>query len=218
MNTKHPKDIEKHASARRLAKCEFKKSQFDYYYKLNLKLMEKETSSKAWWKLNKRELGQNQRASIPSLIVDNVVLNDNVDKCTALNRFFAEQCNLSVPFPSTQFLSNEKAKIENQTLPEIEEFRVSQYEIKEILKSVNVNKSSGSDKLGNIILKKCSDVISLPLSIIFNQSLIDSVFPLAWKMVDVCPIFKKDDPQLCSNYRPISLLSPTSKILERLVF
>ena len=63
-----------------------------------------------------------------------------------------------------------------------------------------------------------SDVISLPLSIIFNQSLIDSVFPLAWKTVDVCPIFKKDDPQLCSNYRPISLLSPTSKILERLVF
>ena len=81
-----------------------------------------------------------------------------------------------------------------------------------------LNKSSGSDKLGNIILKKCSDVISLPLSIIFNQSLIDSVFPSAWKMVDVCPIFKKDDPQLCSNYRPISLLSPTSKILERLVF
>ena len=114
-----------------------KKSQFDYYYKLNLILLEKETSSKAWWKLNKRELGQNQRASIPSLIVDNVVLNDNVEKCPALNRFFAEQCNLIVPFPSTQFLSNEWAKIDNQSLPEIEEFSVSQYEVKEILKSVN---------------------------------------------------------------------------------
>ena len=141
LNTKHPRDIEKHASARRLAKCEFKNlSLTNNYYKLNLKLLEKETSSTAWWKLNKRELGQNQRASIPSLIVDNVVLNDNVEKCTALNRFFAEQCNLSVPFPSTQFLSNERAKIDNQTLPEIEEFSVSQYEAKEILKSVNANK------------------------------------------------------------------------------
>ena len=37
-------------------------------------------------------------------------------------------------------------------------------------------------------------------------------------MLHVRPIFKKDDPQLCSNYRPISFLSPTSKILGRLAF
>ena len=81
-----------------------------------------------------------------------------------------------------------------------------------------MNKSSGSDKIGNIILKNCWSTVSLPLSILFNRSILDSEFPSAWKMVDVCPIFKKNDPQDCSNYRPISLLSPTSKILERIVY
>ena len=31
-------------------------------------------------------------------------------------------------------------------------------------------------------------------------------------------IYKKKDPNLCTNYRPISLLSPFSKILEKLIF
>jgi hypothetical protein len=43
------------------------------------------------------------------------------------------------------------------------------------------------------------------------------VFPTIWKLASVCPIFKaggKNDP---GNYRPISLLSTFSKILEKLV-
>ena len=32
------------------------------------------------------------------------------------------------------------------------------------------------------------------------------------------PIFKKDDPTLFKNYRPISLLSTISKIIEKIIF
>ena len=83
---------------------------------------------------------------------------------------------------------------------------------------LDVNKAKGSDLIGNRILKECSDVLSLPLTILFNSSLDNGIFPTDWKKADVCPVFKKDNPQLISNYRPISLLSPTSKILERLVY
>ena len=31
------------------------------------------------------------------------------------------------------------------------------------------------------------------------------------------PIFKKDDPSVVSNYRPISLLSAVGKVLEKVV-
>ena len=72
--------------------------------------------------------------------------------------------------------------------------------------------------IGNRILKECSDVLSLPLTILFNISLDNAIFPTDWKKADVCPVFKTDNPQLISNYRPISLLSSTSKILERLVY
>ena len=41
--------------------------------------------------------------------------------------------------------------------------------------------------------------------------------PSIWKQANVSPIYKKDDPSVVSNYRPISLLSTVGKILERIV-
>ena len=43
-------------------------------------------------------------------------------------------------------------------------------------------------------------------------------FPDQWKLVNVCPVYKSDDPTLPKNYRPISLLCIISKCLERCVF
>ena len=37
-------------------------------------------------------------------------------------------------------------------------------------------------------------------------------------MQKIIPIFKKDDPSLFENYRPISLLPAISKVLEKLIF
>ena len=42
-------------------------------------------------------------------------------------------------------------------------------------------------------------------------------FPLVLKIAKVMPFFKKGDPSRCTNYRPISLLSNLSKIIEKLV-
>ena len=42
--------------------------------------------------------------------------------------------------------------------------------------------------------------------------------PAKWKFADISPVFKKDDPTITSNYRPISLLCVISKVLERFVF
>jgi hypothetical protein len=42
--------------------------------------------------------------------------------------------------------------------------------------------------------------------------------PKVWKESNVCPIFKKTDRTLISNYRPISLLSCVGKIQERIVY
>ena len=39
-----------------------------------------------------------------------------------------------------------------------------------------------------------------------------------WKHANVMPLFKKGDSSKLNNYRPVSLLSCTSKILERIVF
>ena len=44
------------------------------------------------------------------------------------------------------------------------------------------------------------------------------VFPDKLRVVKVIPLFKKGDPSLLSNYRPISLLPSLSKIFEKVIY
>ena len=44
------------------------------------------------------------------------------------------------------------------------------------------------------------------------------MFPSGWKLAYVTPVFKKGNPSLLTNYRPIALLSAVGKVCERLVY
>ena len=69
------------------------------------------------------------------------------------------------------------------------------------------------------MLKSTASSISLPLSIIFNSSISTGVLPSEWKNSFVIPIPKTSTPSSSpSDYRPISLLSLVSKIMERHIF
>ena len=48
--------------------------------------------------------------------------------------------------------------------------------------------------------------------------MIDGIFPNAYKIAKITPIFKADDETLLSNYRPISVLPVFSKNLERIMY
>jgi hypothetical protein len=67
------------------------------------------------------------------------------------------------------------------------------------------------------MIKSIGNEIALPLSHIFNLSLSSGVFPSKLKLCRVIPIFKAGCALECDNYRPISLLSSISKILEKIV-
>ena len=53
---------------------------------------------------------------------------------------------------------------------------------------------------------------------IFNYSFKTGVVPEQLKIAKVIPIYKKDNAEVLSNYRPVSVLHSFSKILERLMF
>ena len=59
--------------------------------------------------------------------------------------------------------------------------------------------------------------ICVPLAHIFNLSISTGIFPSCLKTSRTVPIFKAGSPLLCDNYRPISLLSTLSKLLEKIV-
>ena len=67
------------------------------------------------------------------------------------------------------------------------------------------------------MLKFIVEAVAVPLSHIFNLSLQTGKFPSMLKKSRVIPIFKSGCNLDCDNYRPISLLSSLSKILEKIV-
>jgi hypothetical protein len=56
---------------------------------------------------------------------------------------------------------------------------------------LDVIKVSGPDGTSPIILKNYAFVFAKPLSLLFNRSLVTSVFSDRWKVSYVTPIFKK---------------------------
>ena len=52
---------------------------------------------------------------------------------------------------------------------------------------------------------------------VISQVLNAGIVPEKLKIVKVIPTFKKDDPALLKNYRPISLLATISNVREKII-
>jgi hypothetical protein len=94
----------------------------------------------------------------------------------------------------------------------------SEAEIKSIILSLKSKNLSGYVQITCKILKAYAFLISGPLSHIFNHSLNTGVFPDCLKISIVKPLFKKGDKSSMTNYRPISLLTVFSKVLEKIMY
>ena len=91
-------------------------------------------------------------------------------------------------------------------------------EIHGIINSMDSNKSLGPNSIPIYIMKLCNDFVSSCLVKIVNLSFLTGIFPDLCKIAKVVPIFKKEDPLKCSNYRPISILPIFSKIFEKIIY
>ena len=89
---------------------------------------------------------------------------------------------------------------------------VTEEEIILEIKHLTTNKSPGQDEFTAKFLKISVDSIAPVLCKIFNLSLKTGEYPDILKIAKVLPIFKKGDPSLTSNYRPISVPSCINKI------
>lgn len=91
-------------------------------------------------------------------------------------------------------------------------------EIKRIIQRLKSRKAPGQDGVRNIMLKRLPRKGLVYLTKVFNACLKYTYFPDNWKHATVVAIPKSNkDVTLPTNYRPISLLSSISKILERLI-
>ena len=89
--------------------------------------------------------------------------------------------------------------------------------ISNAIEQLKNGKAAGPDEVPTTIVKDVGDLVSKPLSMIFNSSLEKGIFPDIWKFARVTPIFKSGAKKDVYNYRPISVTSIFSRMLERIV-
>ena len=65
--------------------------------------------------------------------------------------------------------------------------------------------------------KILASLISPTMSMLFNNSLSEGIFPECFKRDKIIPIFKSGDPNSIANYRPISMFPFLSKMFEKLM-
>ena len=89
--------------------------------------------------------------------------------------------------------------------------------VKKTINNLPTKNCCGYNDVSSKLLKVIAPVIIKPLTLLINQVLNTGLFPDKLKIAKVIPIYKKGDPQLFENYRPISLLPTISKVLEKII-
>ena len=141
--------------------------------------------------------------------VDNKTTSDNFIIANHFNSFFTSKAGkLLKKIP--------KAKKTFRSLLTKKTFFLSPTTAEEInRKTFDLNKALGSNSISVTILKEIKKKgIFEPLCTLINTG----DFPNCFKLTKVIPVYKQGDQQKYNNYRPISLLSNISKLIEKLLY
>ena len=172
---------------------------------------------KQTWKIlneiiNKRKT----RSKMPSTFIHN---NQEIsDPFRIANKFCEYFTNVGPSFasklpnsriPYETYLSNNRVSETIFLKP------VTERELKEIACKFKTGKASGFDQIKTDDIKCNIKGIAGPLSHIINRSFATEIVPQDLKTARIIPIYKKDEPNLFGNYRPISILPAFSKFFEK---
>ena len=166
---------------------------------------------KDFWKSIKALSTSSDNCSIPSLIdsATNNEVKDNRDKAELLNHTFVSHFNTA------------QLPINHTDIPPVNPedscdcILCSEEEVYKLLCSLDTTKSNGDDDISAIMLKYTALSITEAVTKMFNISISLGKLPDEWKLSRITPIPKHGDRTNPSNYRPISLLSILSKLLEK---
>jgi hypothetical protein len=108
--------------------------------------------------------------------------------------------------------------IDREEIPPLEFQPVFFDEVEKILTDMLAKVSFFHDAISNKKLKHISSIISLSLSHLINISIKDNYRLDLWKVAKIVLLYKSGDTTDTTNYRPISLLSSFSKVLEKAIY
>ena len=87
-------------------------------------------------------------------------------------------------------------------------------EVLSVIAKLKSTKSCGLDNIDSYIIKLARYELTPVITHIINLAIKQGKFPSLWKCAKVVPLLKKGETTDPKNYRPVALLSVTSKIME----
>ena len=206
LNTKDGEDYLRYISKRNEATHACKKARKDFETSL---AKECRKNSKGVWKYIK---SRKKNSGIPNLKKkDNSFTKTSKEIAETLNEqyysVFTDEDTSNIPqIPPKQLET-----------PPLDTFTVTHEDVTKGLKNLKTDKSPGIDGIHPRPLKELADVLSTPVTMIFQKSLATGQLPRNWLDAVVSPIFKKGQRCLAENYRPVSLLCILCKLLESII-
>ncbi|KFQ02761.1 hypothetical protein N330_02777, partial [Leptosomus discolor] len=89
--------------------------------------------------------------------------------------------------------------------------------VSDLLHHSDAHKSMRTDGLHPRVLKELVEVLTKPLSIIYQKSWLTGEVPVDWRIANMTPIYKKGQKEDPGNYRPVSLTLVPGKVMEQIV-
>ena len=103
-------------------------------------------------------------------------------------------------------------------IPSMKPIIISTPGVIKLLKHLKPHKASGSDNIPTRLLIMVAEEIAPMLTTIFQTSLDTATVPSDWREAMITPLYKKGPHNIPANYRPVSLTSVVSKMLEHIIF
>ena len=182
---------------------------------LRNKLTSGNMSGREWWTTIKQACGSRRNATIPTLTDQSGTEHlSNSEKAECFGRYFASKCSLGQNDFPPNLSSSEFPNVRRRTNASLSEVRFRPDTVRRELKRLNPAKATGPDGIPARVLKYCADELCLPLAKLFSLCFHRQCQPEAWKTARVVPVHKKKSKASPQNYRPVSLLSVVSKVME----
>ena len=145
-------------------------------------------------------------------VTERTYLDSNTDIVNAFNKYFA-----------SIFTKDEGRGVEENDLPQndvcvIDNVTLLEEEIVAVINNLACNKAQEPDGIPVRLLKETAMQIAPSLRVLFNKSLNIGVLLDELKLANVVVVYKHGEKSYVEHFRPISLLSIISKVLERCAF
>lgn len=180
-----------------------------------------DNKTKTVWNIINSERQKKQLDDCPLFMyINNKLEEDPLKIAEHLNNFFSKSADSTLEGNREQF---QNLKISYECIRSVCNHSqlmnitpTDENEVLAVIQSLKPKLSCGIDDIPPKVVTYCAKQLACPLVSIINKSFTYSQFPSALKISKIYPKHKKGETTKAENFRPISLLSTFSKIIEKI--